>query len=69
MLDVYCKQIRCVLELAVVVWTPGLTKAESYQIERVQKCALHAKLGQNMKVTTKQQEFQGWKNYMKGGSN
>ena len=38
MLDVYFKQIRCVLEMAVVVWTPGLTKAESVQIERVQKC-------------------------------
>ena len=45
MLDVYYKQIRCVLELAAVVWTPGLTKAESYQIERVQKCALHVILG------------------------
>ena len=45
MLDVYYKQIRCVLELAVVVWTPGLTKAESVQIERVQKCALHVILG------------------------
>ena len=45
MLEVYFKQIRCVLELAVVVWTPGLTKAESVQIERVQKCALHVILG------------------------
>ena len=26
-------------------WTPGLTKAESYQIERVQKCALHVIMG------------------------
>ena len=45
LLDVYYKQIRCVLELAVVVWTPGLTQAESYQLERVQKCALHVILG------------------------
>ena len=45
MLDVYYKQIRCVLEMAVVVWTPGLTKSESVQIERVQKCALHVILG------------------------
>ena len=42
---VYFKQIRCVLELAVAVWTPGLTKGESHQIERVQKCALHVILG------------------------
>ena len=47
LLDVYYKQIRCVLELAVVVWTPGLTKEESYQLERVQKCALHVILGDN----------------------
>ena len=45
MIDVYFKQIRCVLELAVAVWTPGLTKAESNQIERVQKCALHVIVG------------------------
>ena len=45
MLDVYYKQIRCMLELAVAVWTPGLSKAEGYQIERVQKCALHVIMG------------------------
>ena len=45
MVDVYCKQIRCILELAVAVWTPGLTKTESNQIERVQKCALHVIVG------------------------
>ena len=44
MLDVYFKQIRCVLELAVAVWTPGLTKAESTQIERVHKCDSGGKL-------------------------
>ena len=46
MLDVYNKQIRCVLELAVAVWTPGLTKQEGYQIDRVQKYALHFILGE-----------------------
>ena len=45
MVDVYNKQVRCVMELAVAVWTPGLTKEECYQIERVQKCALHVILG------------------------
>ena len=47
MTDVYNKQIRCVLELAVAVWMPGLTMAESDQIERVHKCALHVILGDN----------------------
>ena len=46
MLDVFHKQIRCVLELAVSVWVPGLTQAESLQIERVQKCALHVIMGE-----------------------
>ena len=45
MIDVFFKQIRCVLELAVAVWTPGLTKEQCYQIERVQKCALHVIMG------------------------
>ena len=45
--DVYYKQIRCVLELAVAVWTPGLTIAQTNQIERVQKCTLHVILGEN----------------------
>ena len=43
----YNKQTRCILELAVAVWTPGLTKQETYQIERVQKCALHVILGED----------------------
>ena len=47
MLNVYNKQIRCILELAVPVWTPGLTKHEIYQIERVQKCALHVIMGED----------------------
>ena len=39
LLDIYDKQIRCVLEFASPVWTSGLTLAETNQIERVQKAA------------------------------
>ena len=39
LLDVYDKQIRCIVEYATPVWTPGLTQAEVNQIERVQKAA------------------------------
>ena len=39
LVDVYEKQIRCVLEFATAVWTPGLTNDEVNQIERVQKAA------------------------------
>ena len=45
MLDVYFKQVRSVLELAVPVWQPGLTIHEVNQIERLQKCALAIILG------------------------
>ena len=37
--DVYCKEIRSLLEFAVPVWHPALTKKESVTIERVQKVA------------------------------
>ena len=46
MLDVYDKQIRCVLELAVAVWEPALTQVEVRQIERVQKSAFSVILGE-----------------------
>ena len=46
MLDVYMKQVRSVLELAVPVWQPALTKHEEKQIERVQRCALYIILGE-----------------------
>ena len=44
-LDVYFKQVRSVLELAVPVWEPALTIHEVKQIERIQKCALAIILG------------------------
>ena len=45
LIDVYQKQVRPILELAVPAWHPALTQQESLQIERVQKCALHIILG------------------------
>ena len=46
MLDVYSKQVRSILELAVPVWNAGLTKHESNQIERIQRTAFHIILGE-----------------------
>ena len=40
LIDVYIKQIRCILEFAVAAWNSGLNKGQIGQIERVQKCAL-----------------------------
>ena len=48
--DVFLKQVRSVLELAVPAWHPGLTQADSLDIERVQKAALYIILGE--KYTT-----------------
>ena len=45
LLDVYQKQVRSILELAVPVWQSGITKQERNQIERVQECALSIILG------------------------
>ena len=46
MVDVYSKQVRSILEIAVPVWQGGLTKYESNQIERVQRSAFHIILGE-----------------------
>ena len=46
LVDVYYKQCRSVLELAAPAWTPGLTKLEIKQLERVQKSACAIILGQ-----------------------
>ena len=43
--DVYTKQVWCVLELAVSVWSPGITAGQVAQIERVQKTACAVMLG------------------------
>ena len=45
MLDVYQKQVRSVLEMAVPVWHAGLTQQEVRQIERVQRTAFYIILG------------------------
>ena len=47
LLDVFIKQVRSVLELAVPAWHPGLTVNETVDIERVQRAALHIILGMN----------------------
>ena len=47
LLDIYRQQVISILQLAVPVWTPGLTKTEVGQIERVQKVAMHIIMGEN----------------------
>ena len=37
--DVYCKEIRSILEYGVPVWHPGLTQNDTMTIERIQKVA------------------------------
>ena len=45
--DVFIKHARSILEFGAPVWTSGLTKVESEEIERVQKSFLHIALGEN----------------------
>jgi hypothetical protein len=45
--DVYTKEVRSLLELAVPVWHSGLTKQQSKQIEKIQKAAFHIILEEN----------------------
>ena len=49
LLDVYEKQVRSVLEMAVPVWQAALTQQESIKIERVQRCAFYIILGEDFK--------------------
>ena len=37
--DIYTKEVRSILEMAVPVWHPSLTKQQSADIERIQKLA------------------------------
>ena len=46
LVDVYIKQIRCIVELAVPAWQGGLSQAEKQDLERIQKTACHSILGQ-----------------------
>ena len=45
LVDLYEKQVRSLLELAVPVWHPGLTKIQTRDIERVQKISFRIILG------------------------
>jgi hypothetical protein len=45
LLDAYFKQVRSVLETSAAVWHSGLTRKNTADIERVQKCALSIILG------------------------
>ena len=47
--DVFCKQIRSVLEYAVPVWNSSLTGENVADLERIQKTFLHISLGDNYK--------------------
>ena len=45
LVDTYIKQVRSILEFGVPVWHPGLTKRDSYILERIQKATLAVILG------------------------
>ena len=45
LIDAYIQKVRSLLEMAVPVWNPALTRGEATLIERVQKSALRVILG------------------------
>ena len=45
--DIYCKQIRSVLEFGAPVWNSGINKEQACDIERVEKSFLHIVLGED----------------------
>ena len=47
MVDLYTKQVRSVLELAVPAWHEAITQVERIAVERIQKSACHIILGDN----------------------
>ena len=51
MMDVYTKQIRCLLEYASPAWSSSICKKEIQDIERVQKVALTIIFGPQSYVT------------------
>ena len=46
LVNVFTKQVRCILELAVPAWQGSITLAEKQDLERVQKTACHIILGE-----------------------
>ena len=46
--DVYTKEIRSILEMAVPVWHPGLTKQQTKDIEAIQKISFKIILKHNL---------------------
>ena len=47
LVDIYTKQIRSIVELAVPAWHGAITLAEQIDLERTQKCAAHIILGED----------------------
>ena len=47
LVDIYCKQVRSLLELAVPAWHGSITKDDQMDIERIQKSACHIILGED----------------------
>ena len=47
LLEVYTRQIRCIVELAVPAWQGSITNSEKQDLERTQKSACHIILGES----------------------
>ena len=51
--DYYSKEVRALTEQAVAIWSSGLTKAQSQEIEKIQKVSMKVILGDQYKTYDK----------------
>ena len=61
-LDVYCKEVRVMLEYAVQIWNGALTQRYSDRIEKVQKIVLKFLLQNKYTSYTQPVSFTNYKN-------
>jgi hypothetical protein len=52
LIDIFCKQIRSILEFAVPVWNSALIGEDFAKLERIQKTFLHILLGEQYRSYT-----------------
>ena len=62
LVDIYVKHVRSILELAVPAWQGAITQSECFDLERVQKSALHIILGGKYESYSQALEITGLQN-------
>ena len=66
-IDVYCKEVRSILEYCAPVWSGGLTMRDSNKIENIQKSFLKILIQASILHTLKLAKGLKYKSFMRGG--